>query len=195
VFATLDPTTRKLEVPSGRVVLFSDTVGFIRKLPHMLVDAFKATFEETLEAALLLHVLDISHPAAEEQTKAVDAVLAELGAHGKPTVTALNKIDRIEHREIARRWMQRIPRSAPISATDGTGLGELLELIEEQFAAELCIATYRVPQRDARVIAQLHDEGHVLDTSYEDNCALITVELRRERAPAYTPFLVEKESS
>ncbi len=194
VFATLDPTTRKLEIPSGRAVLFSDTVGFIRKLPHMLVDAFKATFEETLEADLLLHVLDISHPAAEEQANAVEAVLTELGAQGKPAVTALNKIDRIEHPEIARRWMQRLPKSAPISATDGRGLDELLELIEEQFAAELVVATYRVPQRESRVIARLHDEGHVLDTRYEDNCALLTVELRRERAPAYAPFLLEKES-
>jgi len=194
VFATLDPMTRKLELPSGRVVLFSDTVGFIRKLPHTLVDAFKATFEETLEADLLLHVLDLSHPTIEEQAEAVEAVLAELGAQDRPMVTALNKIDRIENTEIVRRWGDRVANAAPISAKNGTGLDELLEVIEEQFAAELCIATYRVPQRQSRWVARLHEEGHVLSTTYENESALITVELRRERAPAYARFLVEKLS-
>jgi GTP-binding protein HflX len=191
LFATLDPTTRKLEIPSGRVVLFSDTVGFIRKLPHMLVDAFKATFEETLEADLLLHVLDVSHPAVEEQAAAVHAVLGELGAQDRPVVTALNKIDLLERIEVAERWARRVPNAAPISAQNGAGLEELLELVEEQFAAELMVATYRVPQRESRWIARLHEEGHVLDTQYEDNNALVTVELRRARAPAYERFLVE----
>jgi GTP-binding protein HflX len=192
VFATLDPTTRKLEMPNGRTLLFSDTVGFIRKLPHMLIEAFKATFEETLEADLLLHVLDVSHPAAEEQAEAVQAVLEELGAHDKPMVTALNKIDRIEHRDVAERWARRMARAAPISAKDGTGLAELLELIEEQFAAELCVATYRVPQHESRWIARLHEEGRVLETRYEDNCAFMTVELRRERAAGYERFVVRQ---
>jgi GTP-binding protein HflX len=191
VFATLDPTTRKLTLASGRVVLFSDTVGLIRKLPHMLVDAFKATFEETLEADLLLHVLDVSHPAAAEQAQTVEAVLKELGAADKPVVTALNKIDRLAGPEVAARWAHRVPSAMPISAKDGTGLAELLELVEEQFAAELLIATYRVPQRESRWIARLHDEGRVLDTQYENESALITVELRRELAPVYARFLVE----
>ena len=194
LFATLDPTTRKLELASGRTVLFSDTVGFIRKLPHTLVDSFKATFEEALDADMLLHVLDVTHTAVEEQALAVEAVLNELGAHGKAMVTALNKIDRLENVEIARRWMRRVPNAAPISAKDGTGLDELLELVEEQFAAELCVATYRVPQRESRWIARLHEEGHVLETNYEDESALITVELRRERAPAYERFLIGQAS-
>ncbi len=189
LFATLDPTTRKLDLASGRTVLFSDTVGFIRKLPHTLVDSFKATFEEALDADMLLHVLDVTHPAVEEQAAAVEAVLTELGAHGKAMVTALNKIDRLENVEIARRWLRRAPNTAAISAKEGTGLDELLELVEEQFAAELCIATYRVPQRESRWIARLHEEGHVLETTYEDNNALVTVELRRARAPAYARFL------
>ena len=194
VFATLDPTTRKLEIPSGRTVLFSDTVGFIRKLPHMLVDAFMATFEETLEADLLLHVLDVSHPAADEQAEAVEAVLKELGAEEKPVVTALNKIDRTEHPEIAGRWVRRLGLAVPISATEGTGLRELLDLIEAQFAAGMLTATYRVPQTESRWVARLHQEGHVLSTKWENNCALVTVELRRERAAAYERFLVKQAS-
>jgi len=194
VFATLDPTTRKLEFPSGRSVLFSDTVGFIRKLPHSLVESFKATFEETIEAELLLHVLDVSHPAAEEQANAVEAVLKELGAHDKRVVTALNKIDRLDSPEIALRWSRRFASAAPVSAKDGTGLDELIELIDEQFAAELVIATYRVPQQESRTIARLHEEGNVLDTAYEDDSALITVELRREQAPIYARFLAEEDA-
>ncbi|MBN1918684.1 MAG: GTPase HflX [Verrucomicrobia bacterium] len=194
VFATLDPTTRKLEIPSGRAVLFSDTVGFIRKLPHMLVDAFKATFEETLEADLLLHVLDISHPAADEQAEAVAAVLKELGAEEKPIVTALNKTDRIEHPEIAGRWVRQLGHAVPVSAKHGTGLRELLDLIEAQFATEMLTATYRVPQSESRLVARLHAEGHVLSTKWENNSALVTVELRRERAAAFERFLVKTDS-
>jgi GTP-binding protein HflX len=121
----------------------------------------------------------------------VHAVLGELGAQDRPVVTALNKIDLLERIEVAERWARRVPNAAPISAQNGAGLEELLELVEEQFAAELMVATYRVPQRESRWIARLHEEGHVLDTQYEDNNALVTVELRRARAPAYERFLVE----
>ena len=93
LFATLDPTTRKLRMPNNQNILLSDTVGFLRKLPHHLVESFKATLEEVAEADLLLHVVDVSHPQAREQIKAVEVVLQEIEAWGKPTVVALNKID------------------------------------------------------------------------------------------------------
>ena len=97
LFATLDPTTRKLRLPSNQNVLLSDTVGFIRKLPHNLVEAFKATLEEVVTADLLIHVVDLSHPHADEQMKAVHTVLAEIGAADKPTLTVFNKVDRLTH--------------------------------------------------------------------------------------------------
>ncbi len=95
LFATLDPTTRRLRLPTNQNVLLTDTVGFIRKLPHGLVEAFKATLEEVVQADLLLHVVDLSHPLAEEQIAAVNTVLAEIGAGGKPTVMVFNKIDKL----------------------------------------------------------------------------------------------------
>src|SRR5258706_9171167 len=95
LFATLDPTTRRLRLPTNQNVLLTDTVGFIRKLPHDLVEAFKATLEEVVQAELLLHVVDISHPQAEEQIIAVNAVLEEIGAVGKATLMVFNKIDRV----------------------------------------------------------------------------------------------------
>src|SRR5205823_11008803 len=94
LFATLDPTTRRLRLPTNQNALLTDTVGFIRKLPHGLVEAFKATLEEVVQAELLLHVVDVSHPQAEEQIAAVNTVLHEIGAEGKPTIMVLNKIDR-----------------------------------------------------------------------------------------------------
>src|SRR5437773_8089715 len=95
LFATLDPTTRKLRMPNNQNILLTDTVGFLRKLPHHLIESFKATLEEVVEADLLIHVVDVSHSKASEQIAAVEQVLHELHAWGKPTVTALNKVDQL----------------------------------------------------------------------------------------------------
>ncbi len=127
LFATLDPTLRRLVLPGGRVALLSDTVGFIRKIPHQLVAAFQATLEEIQEATVLLHVVDISHPHAEEQQTAVEGVLAELGLVDRPTLLVYNKIDRL--RQAAFSWRPGSGRVAT-SAKTGTGLQELLREIE-----------------------------------------------------------------
>src|SRR5207253_7229771 len=110
LFATLDPTTRRLRLPTNQSVLLTDTVGFIRKLPHGLVEAFKATLEEVVRADLLLHVVDVSHEQAEEQIQAVDTVLREIGAEGKPTLMVFNKIDRLNGNQNAlTRFLERHP--------------------------------------------------------------------------------------
>src|SRR5207344_3554785 len=111
LFATLDPTTRRLRLPTNQNVLLTDTVGFIRKLPHGLVEAFKATLEEVVQADLLLHVVDVSHPQAEEQILAVDAVLKEIGAQGKPVLMVLNKVDRLETAAALGRLQERYPQA------------------------------------------------------------------------------------
>ena len=122
LFATLDPTTRRLRLPTNQNVLLTDTVGFIRKLPHGLVEAFKATLEEVVQADLLLHVVDVSHPQAEEQIQAVDAVLKEIGADGKPTLMVFNKIDQLNgSRDALTRFLERHPHGVAISADDGRG--------------------------------------------------------------------------
>jgi len=126
LFATLDPTTRRLRLPTNQNVLLSDTVGFIRKLPHTLVDSFKATLEEVVNADLLLHVVDISHPQAEEQVLAVNQVLAEIGAGEKPVLLVFNKIDRFENGEFVQGWLGRFPGAVAISAKTRAGFEALV---------------------------------------------------------------------
>ncbi len=129
-FATLDPTLRKVSVPRGRDILLSDTVGFIRKLPHQLVEAFKATLEEVRASDFLLHVIDISHPDWQNQSQAVMAVLGELGAAAKPLINVYNKVDKLPHPE-AVAFLARRPRSVVVSARTGTGLDDLKHAMAE----------------------------------------------------------------
>jgi len=128
LFATLDPTLRKAILPNGQVVLISDTVGFIRKLPHQLITAFKATLEEVTEADLLLHVIDVSHPQMEAQRQVVEGTLAELGLASKPVIEVYNKIDRLERRDTL--LFRRGERRVAISAKTGEGIGSLLSELQ-----------------------------------------------------------------
>jgi GTP-binding protein HflX len=129
-FVTLDPTLRKVILPGGRAVLLSDTVGFIKKLPHQLVAAFKATLEEMRASDLLLHVIDIAHPQWQDQEQAVTAVLEELGMATKPLISLYNKVDKLPHPE-AIAFLSRRPRSVVTSANTGAGLSELKTVIAE----------------------------------------------------------------
>ncbi len=129
-FVTLDPTLRKVILPGGRAVLLSDTVGFIKKLPHQLVAAFKATLEEVRASDLLLHVIDIAHPQWQDQEQAVAAVLEELGMATKPLISLYNKVDKLPHPE-AIAFLSRRPQSVVASANTGAGLSELKTVIAE----------------------------------------------------------------
>ncbi len=129
-FVTLDPTLRKVILPGGRAVLLSDTVGFIKKLPHQLVAAFKATLEEMRASDILLHVIDIAHPQWQDQEQAVTAVLEELGIATKPLISLYNKVDKLPHPE-AIAFLSRRPRSVVTSANTGAGLSELKTVIAE----------------------------------------------------------------
>ncbi len=173
LFATLDPTTRQLLLPNRQKVLLTDTVGFIRKLPHTLIEAFKATLEEVREADLLIHVVDISHPQFLEQMAAVDEVIKELDAHGKQTFTIFNKIDRVRESHTVEAQLARVPHSAAISARTGEGIPELIEELENALAAWRLRATYRVPLSDTATVAEIHRVGHVLDLRYEGDFAVI----------------------
>ncbi len=157
LFHTLDPTTRSFEI-SGRRYLLTDTVGFIRKLPHQLVDAFAATLEEALYADLIVHVADASQPEDElmAQLAAVEDVLAEIGAAERPRLLALNKIDLID--EDRRRELSfRHPRAVQISAVSGEGLDLLAEAIEAQFLASLRLMELLVPYAEGGRLSELHD--------------------------------------
>jgi GTP-binding protein HflX len=167
LFATLDPTTRRLKLPTNQNVLLTDTVGFIRKLPHGLVEAFKATLEEVVQADLLLHVVDISHPQAEEQIDAVNAVLAEIGAEAKPTLMVFNKIDRLHSsRSLLPRFLERHPNAVAVSAATGDGLPALLAELGTQLRPVRELLELKIPHDQAAVIARLHQVGQVLERRY-----------------------------
>ena len=174
LFATLDPTTRQLLLPNRQKVLLTDTVGFIRKLPHTLIEAFKATLEEVHEADLLIHVVDLSHPQFQEQMVAVDTVIRELDAHGKQTFTVFNKIDRVEHGELIDFQLARVPHSAAISARTGEGVPAMIQELENQLAAWRLRGTYRIPLAETAIIAEIHRCGHVLDIRYEEEFAMVS---------------------
>ncbi len=159
LFATLDPATRRLRLPTNQNVLLTDTVGFIRKLPHGLVEAFKATLEEVVQADLLVHVVDISHPRAEEQIQSVDAVLKEIGAEGKPTLMVFNKIDQLDgSRDTLTRFLERHPHGVAISAAKGEGMPALLAELGSQLRPVREFMELAVPHENADVIARLHGQ-------------------------------------
>jgi GTPase len=161
LFATLDPTTRRVELPGGYQALFTDTVGFIQKLPTTLVAAFRATLEEITEADLLLHVVDISHPNALNQFQAVEETLAEIGAARVPAVTALNKVDRLTKPELARNTARQFPKAVAISAKRGTGEDELLEMIKQELYERFVPVSVRLPYQQGALISLFHESGHV----------------------------------
>jgi GTP-binding protein HflX len=171
LFATLDPTTRRLKLPTNQNVLLTDTVGFIRKLPHGLVEAFKATLEEVVQADLLLHVVDISHPQAWEQIEAVNSVLAEIGADGKSAIMVLNKIDCAAEGGLLTQLKEKFPHAVEISAKTGEGVPHLLAEIGTQLRPTREFLELRIPHENADVIARLHQVGQVVERRYNGKTA------------------------
>lgn len=176
LFATLDPRSRRARLPSGREVVFSDTVGFIRKLPHGLVAAFRATLEEVNEADLLLVVADAAHPAVESHIEAVFRVLDEIKVGPKPMIKAFNKIDVAEAG-----YVQQLLRSPghcrAVSAATHEGIEGLLEAVDRELSASWKPARLRIPQSCAGAAARVHERGRVLQESYEGDVILIEAEL------------------
>ena len=167
LFATLDPTTRRLRLPTNQNVLLSDTVGFIRKLPHDLVDAFKATLEEVVEADLLLHVVDISSPHAEEQIEAVNQVLGELGVADKPMLMVFNKIDRVTAPGLAKRYTTEYENSIVVSAKTREGFDAFMAELGKQLRPVRQMVELSIPHSKSNVIARLHEVGQVMERNYD----------------------------
>ena len=177
LFATLDPTTRTLDLPDNQHVLLSDTVGFLKKLPHHLVAAFKATLEEVVEADLLLHVVDVAHPEAESQIDAVDEVLKELGAFERPTLMLFNKVDLLEDEEYTQLFRSRYPDSLAISAQDGTGLEALKDLLAERFSTQDVEVSIALSYQDGKALDYLYKHGEVFDTDYQGESIRVKAKL------------------
>ena len=168
LFATLDPTSRRLKLPSGRILILTDTVGFIRKLPHRLVDSFKATLEETLVADLILHVVDLSNPEFEAQMKTTNKVLAELGAEDKEMLTVYNKVDLVSDENTKLRANILSPRRVFTSAQTGEGKGELFQLLEKIFNASRQSFSYLVPLTCYGLVARLKSQGELCSEETTD---------------------------
>jgi GTP-binding protein HflX len=191
LFATLDPTTRRLRLPTNQNALLSDTVGFIRKLPHRLVEAFKATLEEVVQADLLIHVVDISHPQAEAQIEAVNEVLKEIGAFGKPTLMVFNKIDKLEGRETVDRFLRQYHPAVAISARNGEGMDELLHALGAELRPIRDFLELSVPHAASDVIARLHSVGQILEREYEGETARFKARIPPYLHAEFEPYIVQ----
>jgi len=190
LFATLDPTTRRLRLPTNQNVLLTDTVGFIKKLPHGLVEAFKATLEEVVQADLLVHVVDISHPLAAEQIDAVNDVLLEIGAGEKPVLMVFNKVDRLNG-GVSPVLRDKFPTAVDISAKTGEGIEPLLAELGTQLRPVREFLDLRVPQSEAAVIARLRAVGQVVESRYSGKTARFKVRLPPALHREFAPFLVD----
>jgi GTP-binding protein HflX len=179
LFATLDPTTRIVPLNPSIQILMTDTVGFIRKLPHHLVASFKSTLEEITEADLLLHIVDMSSKAFEEQITIANDTLADLGAEEKPTLMVFNKIDRLPDRTILQSLAEKYRHRVFISATRGINIlglkEEVLQLLKQEFVEE----TFKVSQENQKLISRLHETGEVLERIYEDNQVIVRMRIKR----------------
>lgn len=194
LFATLDPTTRQVELPNNQSMLLTDTVGFIRKLPHGLVESFKATLEEVVEADLLIHVADASHPQVEEQIQAVQTVLEEIGAGDKPLVQVLNKIDEPAGAQQAPRLARLLDGALAVSAKTGEGLDRLLDELCDRLRDRNRRMHLRIPLQEGKVIASLHGVANVVAEEYEDDCARIDAYVPWRISGSYQAYEVEAET-
>jgi len=193
LFATLDPMTRRLRLPTNQNVLLSDTVGFIRKLPHDLVDAFKATLEEVIEADLLLHVVDISSSQAQEQIEAVNVVLDELDVADKPTLMVFNKIDRVTAPGLAKRFTDQYPNSIVVSARSGEGFDAFMSELGKQLRPVREMLELSIPHSQPEMIAQLHEVGQVLERDYDASEALFKALIPPSHRALFEPFIIRED--
>jgi GTP-binding protein HflX len=158
----------------------TDTVGFIRKLPHHLVASFKSTLEEITEADLLLHIVDVSNKAFEEQITIANDTLAELGAEERPTLMVFNKIDRLPDRTILQSLAEKYHHRVFISATRGINILGLKEAVSELLKKEFVEETFRISQGNQKLISHLHETGEVLERIYEDNQVIMRIRIKRK---------------
>lgn len=188
LFATLDPTTRSFTLPNKQRLLLTDTVGFLRKLPHTLIESFKATLEEVSESDLLIHVVDLSHPRVDENIEAVNTVTKELGAFGKQTLMVFNKIDALQDADLVASYRNKFPGSVAISAHTGAGVHELIEALQDQLGSWRLRSRFRVPLSESGLIAEVHRIGHVLELHYEEDAAVIVAHIPPQLGPRLAPY-------
>ncbi len=195
LFATLDPTTRRVNLTDGHVALFTDTVGFIQKLPTTLVAAFRATLEEIAEADLLINVIDITHPQAREQSRAVYQTLAEIEADHIPILTVLNKIDRLTDPDLARKALEEFPSAVSISAIKGEGIDELLQKANTFLYEDFIAVQIFLPYQDGGLITLFHEQGQVERLEHISGGVEIQGRIPGRLLTTFSPFLKENKKS
>lgn len=192
LFATLDPTVRRLELPNRQVILLADTVGFIRRLPHLLVEAFKSTLEEALVADFLLEVVDVTWPDIEQHRQTALAVLEELGGDVNRILPVFNKIDRADDPHLLRRLRRRYPHAVFVSARTGEGLDLLRQRLAEALQERLSRMDLLVPHERYDVVARIHRTSHVLCETHEPDGTHIAATVPPEIRSELTAFLCPK---
>ncbi|MFB6552511.1 GTPase HflX [Streptomyces sp. NPDC056405] len=188
LFATLDPTVRRAETPSGRLYTLADTVGFVRHLPHHLVEAFRSTMEEVGDSDLILHVVDGSHPAPEEQLAAVREVIRDVGATGVPEIVVINKADMADPL-VLQRLLRVEKRSIAVSARTGRNIDELLALIDNELPRPSVEIEALVPYTRGKLVARAHDEGEVISEEHTPEGTLLKVRVHEELAAELMPYV------
>lgn len=195
LFATLDPTVRRIRLPGGRAATLSDTVGFVSKLPHDLVEAFRSTLEEVARAVLILHVADASSPELVQQIDAVRTVLHQIGASRIPEVLALNKLDLLSEHERARLAARFDQRAVAVSALTGEGLDGLLECVEDALPRFPVEVTVLIPFGREDLVAMLHRDAEVLSQEAREDGTLVRARVNERELAAVQAFRVEAESA
>jgi len=193
LFATLDPTTRKVEMPDGQAILFTDTVGFIQKLPTNLIAAFRATLEEIAAADLLLHIVDVTHPNANAQARSVLSTLESIEAGDIPIITVLNKIDKLNSPKNAVMVMDGFPNTHAISAVTGEGLPELIIAVEEELFKSYSSIKVMIPYQEGQLISTFHEFGHIELKKHEENGVLMHGSIPKRLFSRFEPFLIKSK--
>jgi GTP-binding protein HflX len=195
LFATLDPTTRRVELPDGQQVLVTDTVGFIQKLPTTLVAAFRATLEEIAEADLLLHVVDVTHPHAYAQAEAVHKTLIDIEADGIGTIPVLNKIDRLNDPKRAQQALESFPNAVAISALRGDGIDKLLYTIKTKLFESFENVNVEIPYNLGGLISLFHEEGQIEQIENRFDGVLIQGKLPVRHLAKYKLYILDGKVS
>lgn len=193
LFATLDPTTRQLTLPNKQEIIITDTVGFIQRLPHQLIAAFRSTLEVVTEADLLVHVIDVSHELYKEQAAAVHEVLKEIGAETKPVITVYNKIDKLPPDSKLADRLALEEDTVCISAAKKLNLETLQQMIESHLKSKAVEVTLFIPYAETAKAAQLHETANVLEQEYTENGAVMKVILPVEDLEAYNEYILKSE--
>lgn len=193
LFATLDPTTRQLMLPNKQEIIITDTVGFIQRLPHQLIAAFRSTLEVVTEADLLVHVIDVSHELYKEQAAAVHEVLKEIGAETKPVITVYNKIDKLPPDSKLADRLALEEDTVCISAAKKLNLETLQQMIESHLKSKAVEVILCIPYAEAAKAAQLHETANVLEQEYTENGAVMKVILPVEDLEAYNEYILKSE--